>query len=256
MGRELARVVHNTPGCVLAGGIEAPGSPYVGHDYGTLFGVANLGIKISDKPDAVLPLVDGVIDFTVPAATLELVKHTSTYKKVHVIGTTGIGPAGEATIRWAAEHATIVKSGNFSLGVNLLAGIIKKVAATLGNDFDIEVLEMHHKHKIDAPSGTALMLGKAAADGREVSLAEKSVRSRDGHTGARKPGDIGFATLRGGSVVGDHTVMFASDSERIEFTHKAQSREMFAIGAVKAALWAKGKAPGLYDMFDVLGIKE
>jgi 4-hydroxy-tetrahydrodipicolinate reductase len=254
MGRELARIVHATPGCVLAGGLEAPGSPYVGHDYGTLFGVSNLGIKISDNPEAVLPHVDGIIDFTVPAATLSLVKHTSAFNKVHVIGTTGIDSAGEATIKWAAEHAIIVKSGNMSLGVNLLAGLVKKVAATLGEDFDIEVLEMHHKHKIDAPSGTALMLGKAAADGRGVDLKEKSVRSRDGHTGARKAGDIGFATLRGGSVVGDHTVMFASDSERIEITHKAQSREMFAIGAVKAALWSHGRAPGLYDMNDVLGL--
>jgi 4-hydroxy-tetrahydrodipicolinate reductase len=256
MGRELARIVHATPGCVLAGGLEAPGSPYVGHDYGTLFGVSNLGIKISDSPEAVLPHVDGIIDFTVPAATLSLVKHTSAFNKVHVIGTTGIDSAGEATIKWAAEHATIVKSGNMSLGINLLAGLVKKVAATLGEDFDIEVLEMHHNKKIDAPSGTALMLGKAAADGRGVNLAEKSVRSRDGHTGARKAGDIGFATLRGGSVVGDHTVMFASDSERIEFTHKAQSREMFAIGAVKAALWCRGRAPGLYNMFDVLGMND
>jgi 4-hydroxy-tetrahydrodipicolinate reductase len=256
MGRELARIVHVTPGCVLEGGLEAPGSPYVGHDYGTLFGVANLGIKISDSPEAVLPHVDGIIDFTVPAATLALVKHTSAFNKVHVIGTTGIDAAGEATIKWAAEHAVIVKSGNMSLGINLLAGLVKKVAATLGEDFDIEILEMHHKHKIDAPSGTALMLGKAAAEGRGVSLEKASVRVRDGHTGARDTGTIGFATLRGGSVVGDHTVMFASDSERIEITHKAQSREMFAIGAVKAALWARGQKPGLYNMFDVLGMKQ
>jgi 4-hydroxy-tetrahydrodipicolinate reductase len=254
MGRELARVVSQTPGCMLAGGLEARGSAYVGLDYGSLLGTSALDVKITDDANALLPLVDGIIDFTIPAATLELVKHTADHGKVHVIGTTGIEAAGEATIAWAAQRARIVKSGNFSLGINLLQGIIKKVAATLGEDFDVEVLEMHHRHKIDAPSGTALMLGKAAADGRQVSLQTRAVRARDGHTGERKPGDIGFATLRGGSVVGDHTVMFASESERIEFTHKAQSREMFAKGAVRASLWAQMHPPGLYDMQDVLGL--
>ena len=255
MGRELARIVNDTPGCVLAGGLEAKGSAYVGMDYGTLFGVSNLGIKITDDATALMPIIDGIIDFTIPAATLALVKHTAEHGKVHVIGTTGIDAAGDASIAWAAQKARIVKSGNFSLGINLLQGIVKKVASVLGDDFDIEVLEMHHKHKIDAPSGTALMLGKAAADGRDVNLQAKSVRSRDGHTGARKPGDIGFATLRGGAVIGDHTVMFSSDSERIELTHKAQSREMFARGAVRSALWAQTQGPGLYDMQDVLGMK-
>ncbi len=255
MGRELARIVNDTPGCVLAGGLEAKGSAYVGMDYGTLFGVANLGVKITDDAKALMPIVDGIIDFTVPAATLDLVKHTAENGKVHVIGTTGIEAAGEATIAWAAQRARIVKSGNYSLGINILQGLVQKVAAMLGDDFDIEILEMHHKHKIDAPSGTALMLGKAAADGRQINLAAKSVRSRDGHTGARKPGDIGFATLRGGAVIGEHTVMFSSDSERIELTHKAQSREMFARGAVRSALWAQGQQPGLYDMQDVLGLK-
>jgi 4-hydroxy-tetrahydrodipicolinate reductase len=255
MGRELARIVHETPGCVLAGGLEAKGSAYVGMDYGTLFGVSDLGVKITDNAATLLPIIDGIIDFTVPAATLDLVKHTADHGKAHIIGTTGIDAAGEATIAWAAQRTAIVKTGNFSLGINLLQGIVRKVAAVLGDEFDVEVLEMHHRHKIDAPSGTALMLGKAAADGRQVNLQAKSVRSRDGHTGARKAGDIGFATLRGGSVVGDHTVMFASDAERIEFTHKAQSREMFARGAVRAAVWSKAKAPGLYDMQDVLGLK-
>jgi 4-hydroxy-tetrahydrodipicolinate reductase len=255
MGRELARIVNDTPGCVLAGGLEAKGSAYVGMDYGTLFGVANLGIKITDDATSLLPIVDGIIDFTVPSATLDLVKHTAEHGKVHIIGTTGIDAAGEATVTWGSQRARIVKSGNYSLGVNILQGLVQKVAAMLGDDFDIEVLEMHHKHKIDAPSGTALMLGKAAADGRQVSLQAKAVRSRDGHTGARKAGDIGFATLRGGAVIGDHTVMFSSDSERIELTHKAQSREMFARGAVRAALWAANKSPGLYDMQDVLGLK-
>jgi 4-hydroxy-tetrahydrodipicolinate reductase len=256
MGRELARIVHSTPGCQLAGGLEAKGSAYVGMDYGVLFGVSNLGLKITDNPEALMRNVDGIIDFTVPAATLELIRHTAPLGKVHVIGTTGLDANGETQITLAgAAGARIVKTGNFSLGINLLENLVRKVAATLGEEFDIELLEMHHKHKIDAPSGTALMLGKAAADGRAVNLEKKSVRSRDGHTGARKPGDIGFATLRGGAVIGDHTVMFSSDSERIELTHKAQSREMFARGAVRAALWAKDQPAGRYDMQDVLGLK-
>ncbi len=255
MGRELARVVHETEGCSLAGGIEVVGSPHVGVDYGLLIGAGELGVKISADAETVLAGADGVIDFTVPQATLALVERTTRHRLIHVIGTTGIDAAGDALIAQAAQHTRILKSGNYSLGINILQGLVKKVASVLGDEFDIEVLEMHHKHKIDAPSGTALMLGKAAADGREVNLQAKSVRSRDGHTGARKAGDIGFATLRGGAVIGDHTVMFSSDAERIELTHKAQSRDMFARGAVRAALWAKDQKPGLYDMQDVLGLK-
>lgn len=254
MGRELARIVHATPGCTLAGGLEAKGSPYVGMDYGALFGVGNLGVTITDTPDQLVQSVDGIIDFTVPAATLGLIRCTSAFRKIHIIGTTGIDDAGEAAIREAALMARIVKSGNFSFGVNLVAGLVKRMAATLGPEFDIEILEMHHRAKIDAPSGTALMLGKAAADGRGVALAEKAVRTRDGHTGARNYGDIGFAALRGGAVVGDHTVMFAGPAERIEITHKAESREMFARGAVSAAVWAQDQKPGLYNMNDVLGL--
>ena len=190
-----------------------------------------------------------------PAATIGLAELAAQARIVHVIGTTGIGEDGEARIKAASRHARIVKSGNMSLGVNLLAVMVKKVAAALGEDFDIEVLEMHHKHKIDAPSGTALLLGQAAADGRGIDLKSRSVRSRDGHTGARLVGDIGFATLRGGSVVGEHTVMFAGPAERVELTHKAESRDIFARGAVRAALWAFDKKPGLYSMIDVLGLE-
>jgi 4-hydroxy-tetrahydrodipicolinate reductase len=246
MGRELARLVHATQGCMLAGGIEATNSPHAGAD--------DVHVKISADAATVMKTVDGVIDFTIAPATLSLIKHTA--GKIHVIGTTGIDAAGDEAIRVVSAEATIVKSGNYSLGINLLQGLVKKAASVLGDDFDIEVLEMHHKHKVDAPSGTALMLGKSAADGRHVNLQEKSVRSRDGHTGARKAGDIGFATLRGGAVIGEHTVMFSSDAERIELTHKAQSREMFARGAVRAAIWASGQKPGLYNMFDVLGIDQ
>ncbi len=252
MGRELAKIVHSTEGCVLAGGLEATGSPHLGADYGELIGEKKLGIAISADPVAVIAAADGIIDFTVPKATLSLLAHTR--GKIHVIGTTGIDAAGDAEIAEAAKSATIVKTGNFSLGVNMLAALVKRAAAALGQDFDIEVLEMHHRMKVDAPSGTALLLGQAAADGREINLKAHAVRSRDGHTGARKAGDIGFATLRGGTVVGDHTVIFAGNGERLELRHLAESRELFARGAVKAALWAEGKAPGLYSMMDVLGI--
>lgn len=255
MGRVLTRIVHETPGAEVAGGIEARGSSHVGADMGELSGIGPLGVAVSDDPLALFTRIDGIIDFTVPAATLALSELSAQARIVHVIGTTGIDAAGEARIAAAARHARIVKSGNMSLGVNLLASLVRKVAASLGEDFDIEVLEMHHKHKIDAPSGTALLLGKAAAEGRGIDLATRSVRSRDGHTGARQQGDIGFATLRGGSVVGEHTVMFAGPAERIELTHKAESRDIFARGAVRAALWAMDKKPGLYSMTDVLGLE-
>jgi 4-hydroxy-tetrahydrodipicolinate reductase len=254
MGRELARIIHATEGCTLSGGLEAPGSSFVGADYGELIGVGKLGVAISDRPDAVLASCDCIIDFTIPKATLALVALTAAQKKIHVIGTTGIDMSGDDVIREASAKTCILKTGNYSLGVNLLSALVKKAAQALGEDFDIEVLEMHHRAKIDAPSGTALLLGKAAADGREISLKDKSVRVRDGHTGPRNAGDIGFATLRGGSVVGDHTVIFAGSGERLELRHVAESRELFARGAVRAALWAKGQKPGLYSMMDVLGL--
>jgi 4-hydroxy-tetrahydrodipicolinate reductase len=249
MGRVLARVFQETPGCSVVGGLEIKGSPLVGTAMG------ETGATITDDPAALFKTIDAIIDFTVPAATLALVEHSARAGVVHVIGTTGIDVGGEEKIRAAAKSARIVKSGNMSLGVNILASLVKKAAKALGEDFDVEVLEMHHRHKIDAPSGTALLLGNAAAQGRGIDLAKHSVRSRDGHTGARPVGDIGFATLRGGSVVGDHTVMFAGNSERIELTHKAESRDLFAYGAVKAALWARNQKPGLYSMADVLGLE-
>ena len=255
MGRVLTRIVNETPGAEVAGGIEPKGSPHVGADMGVLAGVGALDVTITDDPLALFTHIDGIIDFTVPEATIALAELSAQARIVHVIGTTGIGEDGEAKIRAAARHARIIKSGNMSLGVNLLAVMVRKVAAALGEDFDIEVLEMHHRHKIDAPSGTALLLGQAAADGRGIDLKSRSVRSRDGHTGARPEGDIGFATLRGGSVVGEHTVMFAGAAERIELTHKAESRDIFARGAVKAALWGMDRKPGLYSMTDVLGLE-
>jgi 4-hydroxy-tetrahydrodipicolinate reductase len=254
MGRELVKAVHATPGCVVAGGTEPAGSSALGQDLGLLAGIGNLGMKITDVPAELIARVDAILDFTTPRASVEFASLAANSRIVHVLGTTGLSDADEKAIAAAACHATIVKAGNMSLGVNLLVALTRKVARALDADFDIEILEMHHKDKVDAPSGTALMLGAAAAEGRNIALRERSVRVRDGHTGARKRGDIGFATLRGGNVVGEHTVLFAGEGERLELTHRATDRGVFARGAVKAALWARGKGPGLFSMADVLGI--
>ncbi len=254
MGQALTRVLAETPGCVIAGGIEAKGSPNIGRDIGEVAGLKPVGVAITDDPLPVFAQVDGVLDFTVPASTLAFAALTAQARLVHVIGTTGFSAADEAKIEAAARHATIVKAGNMSMGVTLLAALTARVAATLGPEFDIEILEMHHRHKRDAPSGTSLLLGRAAAEGRAVALDERSVRSRDGDTGPRREGDIGFAALRGGDVVGEHRVIFAGPGERIELAHIATDRGIFARGAVKAALWARGREPGLYSMQDVLGL--
>jgi 4-hydroxy-tetrahydrodipicolinate reductase len=254
MGRMLIRAVAEAQGCRLVGAIEREGSTALGHDAGLLAGTGLLEVDVTDDPLPVFAQADGVLDFTAPAATTAFAALAAQARIVHVIGTTGLGDADFTKLEAAARHARIVQSGNMSLGVNLLAGLVRKVAATLGEDFDIEILEMHHRMKVDAPSGTALLLGEAAAQGRDVSLKERAVRSRDGHTGARTSGDIGFATLRGGTVVGEHTVMFAGAGERIELSHKAEDRGIFARGAVRAALWAFDKKPGYYTMADVLGL--
>jgi 4-hydroxy-tetrahydrodipicolinate reductase len=254
MGRELIRAIHATEGCSVSAAIEQKGSIAIGQDAGLLAGIAKIGVIISDDALEAFAKADAVVDFTIPSATVEYAGLAANARIVHVIGTTGCSEADDAKIEAAARHATIIKSGNMSLGVSLLASITRQVAAALGPEFDIEIVEMHHRMKIDAPSGTALMLGEAAADGRGVSLKSVSARGRDGHTGARRKGDIGFASLRGGSVIGEHTVVFASDSERFEITHKADDRGLFARGAVKAALWGKGKGPGLFTIADVLGL--
>lgn len=256
MGRELVRAAHAMPGCTVAGGIEPPGSLALGEDAGILAGVGKLGVKISDDPLELIARSDAVLDFTAPRASVEFAALAANARVVHVLGTTGLSEADEAAVAAAARHATIIKAGNMSLGVNLLAALVRRVARTLDQDFDIEVLEMHHNRKIDAPSGTALLLGHAAADGRGIDLKARSVMGREGHTGARKAGDIGFATLRGGTVVGEHSVIFAGPAERIELSHKAEDRMIFARGALKAALWARGKKPGLYSMADVLELTD
>ncbi len=254
MGRELVRAVHAIDGCVVAGGVERAGSPFIGQDVGAVAGIGDVGALILDDPLEVCAKVDGILDFTSPKATVEFAGLAANARIVHVIGTTGLSVEDEAAIAAAARHATIIKAGNMSLGVNLLAAVARRVAEALDADFDIEIVEMHHKHKVDAPSGTALMLGQAAAEGRKVSLDNVAVRCRDGHTGARRRGDIGFQSLRGGSVVGDHTIIFAGEGERVELQHIASDRGIFARGAVKAALWGRGRGPGLFAMSDVLGL--
>jgi 4-hydroxy-tetrahydrodipicolinate reductase len=253
MGRELIRAVHNNESCTLSGAVEEQGSLAVGQDAGLLAGLGKIGVLIGDDPLEVIAKADAILDFTAPRATVEFAELAANARIIDVIGTTGLGEDNEAKIAAAARHATIIKSGNMSLGVNLLTALTRKVAQALDADFDVEILEMHHRHKVDAPSGTALMLGAAAAHGRGVDLADVSVRVRDGHTGARRRGDIGFACLRGGSVIGEHIVIFAAEGERIELAHRAADRSIFARGAVKAALWGRGKGPGLFSMMDVLG---
>lgn len=254
MGRELVRTITAMEGCVVAGAIEAASSPLLGQDAGVLAGVGELGVPITADALEVIAKVEGVLDFSVPQASVNLAGLSANARIVHVMGTTGHTEEQMAAVKAAARHATIVKAGNMSLGVNLLTAVTRKVAEALDADFDIEVVEMHHRHKIDAPSGTALMLGQAAADGRKIPLKGNSVMSREGHTGARRRGDIGFATLRGGNVVGEHSVIFAADGERVVLTHIATDRGIFARGAVKAAMWGKGKGPGLFSMTDVLGM--
>jgi 4-hydroxy-tetrahydrodipicolinate reductase len=256
MGRTLIKAIADTKGVVLAGALEDAGSPLIGRDAGTLAGLGENHVALTGDAAALIDKADGIVDFTVPAATVALAELAAKHGKVHVIGTTGLSAADEEKIKDAAKRAIIVKSGNMSLGVNLLAALTRRVARTLDQSFDIEILEMHHNKKIDAPSGTALMLGRAAAEGRGVALDKASVMSRQGHTGARRAGDIGFAALRGGTVVGEHTVIFSGPAERIELVHKAEDRMIFASGALHAALWARGQKPGLYSMADVLGLKD
>src|SRR6201996_3525531 len=254
MGRTLIHAVAQTKGMALAGAADAADSAVIGRDAGELAGLGANGVKVTSDVAALLKNADALIEFAIPAATLAFAEMTAAGGKVHIVGTTGHSAEEEKIIAEAARRAVIVKAGNFSMGVNLLTALTKRVAKTLNADFDIEILEMHHNKKIDAPSGTALMLGRAAAAGRGIDLTTHSERGRDGMTGARRPGDIGFASLRGGTVVGDHSVIFAGPAERIELSHKAEDRMIFARGAVKAALWAHGRKPGLYSMADVLGL--
>ncbi len=254
MGRLLLRLAATTPGFRLAAGSERKGSPDIGKDLGLLAGLEPLKLELGDDARKVFAASDAVLDFTAPEASLAHAKLAATSGKAHIIGTTGIDAAGRKALAEAAKKAPIVFAPNMSLGVNLLAELVRQVARALDPSWDIEIVEMHHRHKVDAPSGTALLLGRAAAAGRGVDLDKTADRGRDGLTGARKPGAIGFAALRGGDVVGEHSVIFAGEGERLELTHKATSREIFARGAFAAARWAMGRKPGLYSMKDVLGL--
>src|SRR6202163_4281153 len=241
MGRALTRVISQPPGAVIAGALEAPGSELLGKDAGVLEGLPANGVLLSADLWSLSANADAILDFTVPGATIANVAIAAERGLVHVIGTTGLSESDDAVIQSVTSRAIVVKSGNMSLGVNLLAALVKRVAQSLEEGFDIEVLEMHHRAKIDAPSGTALMLGEAAAAGRKIALDAHSARGRDGATGARRAGDIGFASLRGGTITGDHSVIFAGPYERLELSHRAEDRLIFAHGALKAAMWAHGK---------------
>jgi 4-hydroxy-tetrahydrodipicolinate reductase len=254
MGRTLIRTIAETKGCALAAALEREGHPDLGKDAGVLAGTEPAAVPLSWDAPAAFAKADGVLDFTVPAATIGFAALAAQARIVHVAGTTGLSPEDMKKIEAAARHAVIIRSGNMSLGVNLLAGLVKQAAAALGSEFDIEIIEMHHRNKVDAPSGTAYLLGEAAAKGRGIELSTHSASGRHGITGARREGDIGFAAVRGGSVTGDHSVIFAGPRERLVLSHHAEDRSLFAAGALRAALWGRGQKPGLYSMADVLGL--
>jgi 4-hydroxy-tetrahydrodipicolinate reductase len=256
MGQTLVRLLASSGGAVLAGALERPGHPWIGRDAGTAAGGEPLGVPVTDDALAALatPGVRALVDFTTPAVTAELAGLAAQARIVHVIGTTGLEAGHLARIAAAARHAVIVRAGNMSLGVNLLVGLTRRIAAALDPDWDIEIVEAHHRMKVDAPSGTALMLGAAAAAGRGVALDDVADRGRDGITGARTPGHIGFAAVRGGDVVGEHDVIFAAAGERVILRHVATDRAIFARGALRAALWGIDRRPGEYGMDDVLGL--
>jgi 4-hydroxy-tetrahydrodipicolinate reductase len=254
MGQMLIRQIAHSEGCTLAGASEASGSKAIGRDAGEVAGIEANKVKIVADSAAAIGAADVVIDFTVPAATIAHARIAADQGVSVVIGTTGLDPQQTAAIHDCAKKVPILWAANMSLGINILMALVEKTASLLDPGYDIEVLEMHHRHKIDAPSGTALALGRSAAAGRKVRLEDVWRRSRDGHTGARPAGEIGFATLRGGEEVGVHTVMFAAAGERLELSHRSFSRETYASGAVRAALWLQGRKPGLYGMKDVLGL--
>ncbi|KAA2313409.1 4-hydroxy-tetrahydrodipicolinate reductase [Pseudooceanicola sediminis] len=256
MGQMLIRTVLASDRVHLAGAVDRSGHDWIGRDVGEALGGSAVGVIVTDDALEAFAKAQAVIDFTAPAATVEFAGLAAQARAVHVIGTTGLNDEDIDAISRAARHAVIVRAGNMSLGVNLLTQLTKKVAAALDADFDIEVIEYHHNRKVDAPSGTALMLGEAAAEGRGVVLEEVADRGRDGITGAREAGHIGFSAIRAGAIIGEHDVMFASQSERIILRHVAEDRSVFANGALRAAIWGQDKAPGAYDMLDVLGLND
>ncbi|WP_375677737.1 MULTISPECIES: 4-hydroxy-tetrahydrodipicolinate reductase [unclassified Bartonella] len=257
MGRELITAIQQRRDVELCAVLVRKGSPFVGKDASALIGSDSLGISITDNPENAFSNTEGILDFSQPEASILYANYAAQKSLVHIIGTTGFSKTEEEKIADFAKYTTIVKSGNMSLGINLLANLVKKAAKALeADDFDIEVYEMHHANKVDAPSGTALLLGQAAAEGRNVMLKNVCVNERNGYIGKRKKGTIGFSCSRGGTVVGEHSVIFAGSNERIVLSHTAQERSIFANGALKAALWAQNHESGLYSMFDVLGLND
>ncbi len=254
MGQMLVKLISASDKARLVGAVERRGTPWIGRDLGEAMGGAATGVTVSDDPLEAFARAQAVIDFTAPAATVEFAALAAQARAVHVIGTTGLEAGHLEKIKAAARHAVIIRAGNMSLGVNLLTRLTRKVAEALDADWDIEIVEAHHRMKVDAPSGTALMLGEAAAQGRKLNLADARASGRDGITGARRRGDIGFAAIRGGDIVGEHEVIFAGEGERVILRHVATDRAIFARGALRAALWGQDRNPGEYDMMDVLGI--
>lgn len=254
MGRLLVEEIVRAPGAALAGGTVKRESPLYGQDVGRLTGREPLGMPAIDAAATLFGHADVVIDFTHRDALAAHLEAAMASGKALVLGTSGLSAAQEAAVAEAARRVPIVYAANFAPAVNVMLGLVRQAAAALGPEYDIEIVEMHHRHKVDAPSGTALLLGEAAAAARGIDLGTSSERGRDGHTGGRERGAIGFASLRGGSVAGDHDVIFATEGERITLSHRAESRAIFARGAVRAALWLTGEAPGRYTMEDVLGL--
>jgi 4-hydroxy-tetrahydrodipicolinate reductase len=254
MGQMLIQLLQSSDKAHLSGCLERAGHPWIGQDVGLMMGCGPLGIKVTDDALPLFAEAQAVIDFTVPSATVEFAALAAQARLVHVIGTTGLEENHLESLSRAAYHAVLVRAGNMSLGVNLLVQLTKKVAAALDEDWDIEIIESHHRYKVDAPSGTALMLGEAAAQGRGGNLPSLRDSGRDGITGVRKRGDIGFNAVRGGDVVGEHDIIFSTDGERIVLRHLATDRAIFARGALRAALWGQSQKSGQYDMIDVLGL--
>ena len=255
MGRALIEAVHAADGLTLGAAVDAPGSSLIGTDAGDLIGIGKLGINLADSLDKVVTEADVFIDFTIPEATASHIEVCRATGKKLVIGTTGLSDTQKQALADAAGDVAICFAANYSVGVTLCLKLLETASAVLGDDVDIEIIEAHHRHKIDAPSGTALAMGEVVAQTLGRDLKECAVYGREGRTGARERKTIGFETIRAGDIVGEHTVMFAADGERVEITHKATSRMNFARGAVRAAAWLAGQDKGLFDMRDVLGFK-
>jgi 4-hydroxy-tetrahydrodipicolinate reductase len=253
MSKKIAELVALNPVVELAGGLVRQGNNFDGADLGEFVGQEKSGNKITSDIDNFFKHCDGIIDFSSPSLSLECAKKAAEHKKILVCGTTGFSDAEKKQLTEYAKNSVIIWSSNMSIGINLLMSLVEKAASVLHSDYDIEIVEMHHREKVDAPSGTALSLGASAAKGRSVDLQEAGKMTRFGNNSKRQKSEIGFASLRGGDVIGDHTVIFAGNGERIEFVHKASNRDVFAVGAIRAAIWGSGQKNGFYQMKDVLG---